>query len=235
MPSFDIIKKSELRDSYRVQSVIGAFDLDTEKLCEHFTGNIDIEGKEWNVGLIVGGSGTGKTTIAREVFGECIYAGMPHTGAAVVDDMPKGCSIQEIERMFTSVGFASPPNWLRPYSVLSNGEKMRCDLAYALLDGKDIVVYDEFTSVVNRQVAKAASFAISKCVRRNGKKFVAVSCHDDVIDWLQPDWIYNTDTKSFFGLGAALKTAPQSKLRYMKLGQQTISEGFGKYLGSITI
>ena len=59
MPSFDIVKHSELKDSYRVQSVIGAFDLDTDKLDEHFAGNIDIEGKDWNVGLIVGGSGTG--------------------------------------------------------------------------------------------------------------------------------------------------------------------------------
>lgn len=235
MPRFDIVKQTHLKDSYRVQSVIGAFDLDTAKIGEHFTGNIDIEGKEWNVGLIVGGSGTGKTTIAREIFGDNIYAGMPYTDAAVVDDMPKGCSIQEIERMFTSVGFASPPNWLRPYSVLSNGEKMRCDLAYALLDGKDIIVYDEFTSVVNRQVAKAASFAISKCVRRNGKKFVAVSCHDDIVEWLQPDWIYNTDTKSFFGMGAASANAPQLKSKFMKLGVQITSEEFGRYLESITI
>ena len=198
MPSFDIVKTTKPSDSYRVQSVIGAFDLDNAKLDEHFQGNIDIEGKEWNVGLIVGGSGTGKTTIAREVFGDHIYSGMPHTDKAVIDDMPQGVSIQDIERMFTSVGFASPPNWLRPYSVLSNGEKMRCDLAYALLKGDELVVYDEFTSVVNRQVAKAASFAISKCVRRNGKRFVAVSCHDDIIEWLQPDWIYNTDTKRFF-------------------------------------
>lgn len=235
MPSFDIIKHSELKDSYRVQSVIGAFDLDTDKLDEHFAGNIDIEGKDWNVGLIVGGSGTGKTTIAREVFGNNIYAGMPHSGGAVIDDMPKGCSIQEIQRMFTSVGFASPPNWLRPYSVLSNGEKMRCDLAYALLDGKDIVVYDEFTSVVNRQVAKAASYAISKCVRRNGKKFVAVACHDDIIEWLQPDWIYNTDTRNFFGMGAAFSNAPQSKLMFTKLGEQMRNGRLGRYLESITI
>jgi ABC-type ATPase with predicted acetyltransferase domain len=147
--------------------------------------------------------------------------------------MPDGISIKDIERMFTSVGFASPPNWLRPYGVLSNGEKMRCDLAYALLKGDDLVVYDEFTSVVNRQVAKAASFAISKCVRRNGKRFVAVSCHDDIIEWLQPDWIYNTDTKRFF-FAQANTSDHQSKSTYTKLGEQIKSE-CGRYLESITI
>ena len=59
MPSFDIIKHTKLTDTFRVKSVIGAFDLDNAKMDEHFKGSIDIEGKEWNVGLIVGGSGTG--------------------------------------------------------------------------------------------------------------------------------------------------------------------------------
>lgn len=234
MPHFDIIKKTAVTDTYRVQAVIGAFDLDNADLDEHFVGDIDIEGKDWNVGLIVGGSGTGKTTIAREVFGGNLYSGMPHTDKAVIDDMPQGNSIQDIERMFTSVGFASPPNWLRPYNVLSNGEKMRCDLAYALLSGQDMVVYDEFTSVVNRQVAKAASFAISKCVRRNKKRFVAISCHDDIIEWLQPDWIYNTDQKRFFFALESTK-GRKSKSTFTKLGTQIASGEFGRYSASITI
>lgn len=98
MPHFDIIKKTTPADTYRVNSVVGAFDLDVSHLDEHFVGDIDIEGKAWNVGLIVGGSGTGKTTIAREIFGNKIYAGMPHTDAAVIDDMPKGARIQDIEK-----------------------------------------------------------------------------------------------------------------------------------------
>lgn len=234
MPHFDIIKRTTVTDTYRVQAVIGAFDLENADLNEHFVGDIDIEGKEWNVGLIVGGSGTGKTTIAREVFGDNLYSGMPHTDKAVIDDMPQGNSIQDIERMFTSVGFASPPNWLRPYNVLSNGEKMRCDLAYALLSGQDMVVYDEFTSVVNRQVAKAASFAISKCVRRNNKRFVAISCHDDIIEWLQPDWIYNTDQKRFF-FAQESTSGRKSKSTFTKLGTQIANGEFGRYSASITI
>jgi hypothetical protein len=58
MPCFDIIKESKPKQSFRVSSVLNAFDLDIEKVKEHFQGNIDIEGKDWNVGLIVGGSGS---------------------------------------------------------------------------------------------------------------------------------------------------------------------------------
>ena len=57
------------------------------------------------------------------------------------------------------------------------------------------VVVDEFTSVVDRQVAKIGSHAVQKRVRRHeGSRFVAVSCHYDIIDWLQPDWTLEMPT-----------------------------------------
>jgi GNAT superfamily N-acetyltransferase len=100
--------------------------------------------------------------------------------------------------MLCSVGFASPPDWLKPYSYLSQGEKMRVDIARALCLDQPITVFDEFTSVVDREVAKIGSYAISKAVRRvPGKKFIAVTCHFDVIDWLEPDWVFSTDTMEF--------------------------------------
>jgi nicotinate (nicotinamide) nucleotide adenylyltransferase len=40
--------------------------------------------------------------------------------------------IMQIPWVLTSVGFGSPPAWLRPYDVLSGGERFRCDLARAL-------------------------------------------------------------------------------------------------------
>jgi ABC-type ATPase with predicted acetyltransferase domain len=233
MPSFDIIKHVTPGDSYRVSSVVNAFDLDLSHIDEHFKGSIDIEGREWNVGLIVGGSGTGKSTIARELFGADLFNEFPRSGKSVIDDMPKEKTVKEIEAAFTSVGFASPPSWLKPYDVLSNGEKMRVDLAYSILSGRDLVVFDEFTSVVNREVAKTSSFAISKAVRRIGTKFVAISCHDDIIDWLSPDWIYNTDEKRFFF--APMGTlGRRSGSTYTKLGTR-IRQKYGKCSESITI
>jgi ABC-type ATPase with predicted acetyltransferase domain len=101
--------------------------------------------------------------------------------------------MNEISKMFVSVGFGSVPSWLKPYSVLSNGEKMRVSLAYALLDNKSIIVFDEFTSVVDRNVAKVGSLCVQRTVRNSEKKFVAVTCHEDVINWLMPDWVFCTN------------------------------------------
>ena len=90
----------------------------------------------------------------------------------------------------SSVGSSSPPSWLRPFRVLSNGEQFRVTIARALAEQPELLVFDEFTSVVDRNVAKVASAAIAKAVRRRKQKFIAVSCHHDIIEWLQPDWIY---------------------------------------------
>lgn len=233
MPSFDIIRESKPLDTYRVASVVGAFDLDVNKIKEHFKGNINIEGKDWSVGLIVGGSGTGKSTIAKELYSENYFFSHKYKAQSVIDDMPEGASVKEITKAFTSVGFSSPPSWLKPYSVLSNGEKMRCDLALCLLKDDPVFVFDEFTSVVNREVAKTASFAIQKAIRKTDRKFIAVSCHSDIIEWLQPDWIYNTDEQRFF-FAQENTSGQKSKSTYTGLGTK-IRNGFGKYSGSITI
>lgn len=233
MPSFDIIKNIDPSNTFRVASVVSNFDLDLNHVHEHFKGNIDIENKEWNVGLIVGGSGTGKSTIAKEIFKDQYFNSFEYKAKSVIDDMPKGKSVKEIEKAFTSVGFASPPSWLKPYNVLSNGEKMRVDLARNILEEKDLIVFDEFTSVVNREVAKTSSYAISKAVKKLNKKFVAIACHKDIIEWLEPDWVYDTDEQRFFTRGESI-TAPKLNLQYIGLTTK-LKTKFGTFLENITI
>lgn len=130
MQNFDIVKKCEIDKTYRVARIMGDFDVAADHAQEHFTGHIDFP-ENWQIGVIVGGSGTGKTTIARELFGDVIINGFEYTAKSVIDDMPKDKSVDEIEQMFYAVGFGSVPSWLKPYAVLSNGEKMRVDLARA--------------------------------------------------------------------------------------------------------
>lgn len=190
MPHFDIIKENKPEHTFRTSKIQADYDVKFEHSCEHFVGNLELP-TSWNIGIIVGGSGTGKSTIAKELFPDCYIEHFEYTHKSVIDDMPK-CDMSEIEKMFYAVGFGSVPSWLKPYSVLSNGEKMRVDLARALLE-KNKVCFDEFTSVVDRNVAQTACIAINKAIKRTAKQFVAVSCHYDIIEWLQPDWIFDTN------------------------------------------
>lgn len=224
MPHFDIVKKNNVKNTFRVSKIEADFDIKPEHSDEHFEGDIEIPEK-WNIGVIVGGSGTGKTTIAKELFGDQYITNFQYSADSVIDDMPK-TDIDNITKMFYSVGFGSVSSWLKPYNVLSNGEKMRVDLARAMLE-RDFVVFDEFTSVVDRNVAKTACIAINKAVKKTNKKFVAVSCHYDILDWLQPDWVFDTNTmQSFFG-------ASYDQANNMKSENVVVANG--KNLGVIII
>lgn len=218
MSHFNIIRKTEPNNSFRVASVMGTYDLQQKRIEEHFEGDICLPDK-WNIGLIVGRSGTGKSTIANELFGEHIISGFEYTHDNILDDMPKDATNNEIFTTFNACGFSSPPSWLKPYNVLSNGEKMRCDIARAMLECKGMFVFDEFTSVVDRDVAKIASFAIQKAIRKRGGQFVAVTCHYDVQDWLMPDWVFNTDDMSFSLISEEMqkKNRPAIKLEIYKV------------------
>lgn len=228
MPTFDIIKEVKPKQTFRVASVIGKFDLQSEHIIERFQGNIDIN-DNWQIGLIVGKSGTGKTTIAKQLFKDAYITNFKYDAETILDDMPKECSLEQITNAFNSVGFSSPPSWLKSHSVLSNGQKMRVDLARSILDEKDFFVFDEFTSVVDRNVAQIASFAMQKAIRKTHKKFIAVTCHHDVQDWLLPDWIFNTDTMTFQDFEGQKKNRPKIKFEIFNTSDKTIWKMFAKH------
>lgn len=208
MPSFDIVKKTEVKSTFRVEKIKADFDVSSEHANERFVGTIEYP-ENWRIGVIVGASGTGKSTIAREIYGEQSIANYKYTHASVIDDMPNA-DISTITQMFYAVGFGSVPSWLKPYGVLSTGEKMRVDLARAMLE-KDFIVFDEFTSVVDRNVARTACIAINKAVHRLNKQFIAVSCHYDILEWLQPDWVFDAnEMRCFFTTSRDLKKSLQS-------------------------
>jgi ABC-type ATPase with predicted acetyltransferase domain len=137
-----------------------------------------------------------KQAIAKQLFPDAYIRGFEYTHKCVLDDFPEELETGEVTKALSSVGFASPPDWLKAYDRLSQGEKMRVDIARALCLDKQLIVFDEFTSLVDREIAKVSAFAIGKSVRRSAK-FIAVTCHYDVVDWLEPDWFFCTDTMEF--------------------------------------
>ena len=228
MPNFDIVRKSKPNKSFRVASIIGKFDLQSEEVTEHFVGNIDLPAN-WQIGLIVGSSGTGKTTIAKELFPNAYITDFDYTAECILDDMPENKTVDEITRTFNSVGFSSPPSWLKPYSALSNGQKMRVDLAKALLSENQLTVFDEVTSVVDRNVAQIGSNAIQKAIRKSDKQFIAVTCHFDVEDWLLPDWVFNTDSMTFQSFEGQKKNRPKIKFEIFQTADKSIWKVFAKH------
>jgi GNAT superfamily N-acetyltransferase len=190
---------SPIRLTPRVRQMAGLFDVPLEeKLTLTWDHDLPVEKKPWNVGLIYGPSGAGKTLLARQLWPDQVAAayGWP-SDDAVIDGFPKTMGVRDVTGLLSSVGFGSPPSWMRPFRTLSNGEQFRATIARALAETNGLVVLDEFSSVVDRQVAKVASHTVQKTVRKAGRQLVAVTCHYDVEEWLQPDWVYDVSAREF--------------------------------------
>lgn len=196
----DLTLRAEIARSPRVTQLEGMFDVPRAAQAGadyHF--DVPIEERDWQIGLITGPSGAGKSSVARAMFGDLLIDGYEwQRGRAIVDCFGEA-GIREISGALSSVGFSSPPSWLKPFEILSNGEKFRANLARCLIDAdRPLVVMDEFTSLVDRTVGRIGAHAVAKAVRSSpGKRFVAVTCHDDVLEWLQPDWVLEPHAGAF--------------------------------------
>jgi hypothetical protein len=196
-----IIRSVSVAPSARLAQVLGMFDVSP---LANSIQEWDVEfnlPEKWNVGVIVGPSGSGKTTVAGELFGNSIAGDFSWPqDKSILDGFPPGLGVRDIVGLLSSVGFSSPPAWVRPFQVLSNGQQFRVTLARtlaeAMIDGKPKLL-DEYSSVVDRTVARIGSAAVAKTVRRSALQFIAVTCHYDVLDWLEPDWVYEPHTNRF--------------------------------------
>jgi GNAT superfamily N-acetyltransferase len=189
-------------DSYRAARVKSLFNAESGANFD-LSADLPIDDGGWKLGLIVGPSGSGKTSMGRRIFGaDAFYDFEDWPGdRPIVDAISPEGDFDAVTGALASVGLGDVPAWLRPYPVLSNGEKFRANLARVICESPAQVVIDEFTSVVDRQIARFGALAFGKAWRRTDGQCVLLSCHYDIIDWLEPDWVYDTATGSYSGRG----------------------------------
>jgi GNAT superfamily N-acetyltransferase len=201
--------------SYRAARVKSLFNVDDGTRFD-LEADLPIEGDGWKIGAVVGPSGSGKSSIGRELFGAgALWGGdgWP-SDRPIIDAIAPAADFDQVTGALSAVGLGSVPSWLRPYQVLSTGERFRADLARLVCLAPARAVVDEFTSVVDRQIAKVGAHAFAKAWRRTAGQVVILSCHYDILDWLQPDWVFDTRTGQFSGRW--LQRRPAIELRIVE-------------------
>jgi ABC-type glutathione transport system ATPase component len=215
-------------NSFRSEKVKSLFNAESGHEWQHVA-ELPIEDAGWKIGLIVGASGSGKTSIGKSIWENGIInlAEGWNPDLPIIEDIAPGSDMSVVTSALSSVGLGDVPAWLRPFKVLSNGEQFRAGLARLICDAPDKVVVDEFTSVVDRQIAKIGAAAFAKSWRKTGKQIVLLSCHYDIIEWLQPDWVYDTRVSE------VKKKSQNDRLSNSTFGRST--EVTGNFLKSIII
>ena len=124
--------------------------------------------KVGKLGLIVGPSGSGKTSIGKQIWDSGITNLTEgwNPNLPIIEDIASDKSMNEVTSALSAVGLGDVPAWLRPFKVLSNGEQFRAGLARLICEAPNKVIVDEFTSVIDRQIAKIGASAFAKAWRR---------------------------------------------------------------------
>jgi len=155
--------------------------------------------------LIVGTSGSGKTTILQTV--DNLKTITVDNTKSVIENFS---TPERGEELLLACGLRTIPAWFRSPATLSNGEYHRFEIAIGLDQGH--VIIDEFTSVVDRDTAKSLALSVRKYFDRNPGVLYIASCHRDIIDWLDPEWVYDTDLQKLDNRRSLLRLGTRPEL-----------------------
>lgn len=184
--------------------------------------NLDFD---FNILCVVGASGSGKSTLLNEFNGYKSSNYRTFDDNAIVSNFE---SPEVASNRLSAVGLNSMPVWCRPRKVLSVGEGFRADLALNL---DSYTIFDEFTSTIDRNVAKSTCNGISRFIKDNNLNHVVFcSCHKDFIPFLQPDIVIDLDEEKVFDCRGECLGKPLP-YKSTNLKPRTC----GEYLGSIII
>lgn len=190
----------ELSQTYPVVRTLGLYNVEVEDAARfRLDVELPVERDDWQIGVVVGPSGSGKTSIARALHehGWDEWVPVPGSDRPVIEVMTDlAGDYDKATAAMSSVGLGSVPSWLRPFHVLSNGEQFRASMAQLLVatGGRHDALYiDEFTSILDRQVAAVGAGAFAKAWRKKKRRrVILITPHYDVLDWIEPDWLIDT-------------------------------------------
>jgi len=233
MQDYVVNLTTEIPVSFRTQKAANSLDIDVAKKCQH---NFEIKADlatDYNIGIIVGSSGSGKTTLAKMIFGEEAFKDIIDLGKPIIDQLPEEMDYDECSQALNGIGLTAVPCWIKPAYTLSNGQRFRAEAVLKMInciEGQTSII-DEWTSVVDRNAAKVMSHCVQKYARRNKKTIVLCSCHYDVIEWLNPDWIIDCNKQTYEdrrSMVGTFKRTDQLRLDIREVGSETWKY-FSKY------
>jgi energy-coupling factor transporter ATP-binding protein EcfA2/GNAT superfamily N-acetyltransferase len=210
-PSQLELSRVELWSNYEIPEtapnrlVMSSFGISTPRLVQRLTGSVSLTAAAGTITFVAGASGCGKSlflanldpawqeetiNVRGEVQAQCYRAGW-------LRPLPPKASLfghladqHGAERAFDAlarVGLSEALLFLKPFDMLSRGQRYRAMLADLLLRDDDVWLIDEFCSDLDPLSARIVASRLRETVRAEGRiAFVAAANHRHFIHALRP-------------------------------------------------
>jgi len=184
--------KSHVKLSENVIAVANMFGLGTRRdrqvtLIE----DCQIDINPGNVVYITGGSGAGKSLIVKllkeKMTGYIDLNDLKIPSRQPLVDCFTNQSLRDVLFWLSSAGLSDAFAILRRPEHLSDGQRYRFRLAWALAQKPPVIFIDEFCATLDRVTAAVVSYNIRKFADRFDTTFIVATSHDDMLEDLRPD------------------------------------------------
>lgn len=185
--------KSNVKRSDRVLEIAEAFGLglDDKEFVVFDNQPLDIE--QGDIVYITGQSGSGKSTVLRELGQQMQDSGLKVADLDRVELLDKplidqiGATTAQALSLLSIAGLNDAYLFIRSPQELSDGQRYRFRLAKIIESGAKVWTADEFLAVLDRTTAKVIAFNLQKTARKLGVTLIVATTHTDMVEDLAPN------------------------------------------------
>lgn len=183
---------TDVERTERVLEIAEAFGLGLDDKEFVVFDNLPLEIEQGDVVYITGQSGSGKSTVLRELAAAMRESGLVVRDIDAVEMLDKplidqiGTDLQHGLELLSLAGLNDAYLYVRKPSELSDGQRYRFRLAKLIESGANVWIADEFLAVLDRDTAKVIAFSLQKAARRAGATLMVATTHHDMVQDLAP-------------------------------------------------
>lgn len=186
---------TEVERSDRVLEIAEAFGLGLDDKEFVVFDNQPLEIEQGDVVYITGQSGSGKSTVLRELATQMADLGVADIDKVELKNVPLidqiGASTAEALNLLSIAGLNDAYLFIRKPQELSDGQRYRFRLAKIIESGAKVWVADEFLAVLDRTTAKVIAYNLQKVARKLGATLIVATTHTDMVADLAPNLYIN--------------------------------------------